>query len=121
MVKSYFTKLANDLKNIVSFKAGENIFEEGQPGDAMYVVVTGMVRIKVGGKVTTTISDGGIFGEMAILENIERSATAVAFSDCQIAKLDQRRFLFMVQETPMFALEVMKVMANRLREMNLRR
>jgi CRP-like cAMP-binding protein len=99
-------------------EAGTTLFEEGTPGTVMYVVRDGEVAIKVGGREVERVGAGGIVGEMALLDNAPRSAAAVAISRCEIVSIDQRRFLFLVQETPFFALEVMRIMANRLRAMN---
>jgi len=56
--------------------------------------------------------------EMALIDARERSATAIAKSDCRLAPVDQKRFLFMVQQTPFFSLDVMRVLVRRLRHMN---
>ena len=58
---------------------------------------------------------GGIFGELALIDSSPRSAAAVAHTDCRLAVIGERRFIFLVQQTPYFALEVMSVMAQRLR------
>ena len=55
------------------------------------------------------------FGEMAIVDSSPRSATVVAVTDTKLAVIDRHRFLFLVQETPMFALQVMSSIAERLR------
>lgn len=99
-------------------KSGAILFEEGTPGTTMYIVRTGQVAIQIGGRTVEQVGAGGIIGEMALIDNATRSATAVAVSECEVVPVDQRRFLFLVQETPFFALEVMQVMANRLRAMN---
>jgi CRP-like cAMP-binding protein len=57
---------------------------------------------------------------MALIDNSPRSATAIAKTDCKVVPLDQRRFQFLVQETPFFALQVMTIMATRLRHANSR-
>ena len=56
-----------------------------------------------------------VFGEMALIDNSPRSLTAVAITDTTLATIDRHRFLFLVQETPTFAIDVMTVMAERLR------
>lgn len=104
----------------VGYKAGDVIFAAGDPGKAMYVVSEGEVDIRVGGKLVECISPGSIFGEMALIDNSPRSASAIAKTDCKIVPLDQRRFQFLVQETPFFALQVMTIMASRLRAANSR-
>jgi len=113
-----------DLLNLITnidtefFKAGTTIFAEGSVANCMYVVVSGSVNIKVGDEVFDTAGVGDMFGEMALIDSRPRSATAVANVDSKLAKIDERLFLYMVQQTPFFALEVMRVMADRLRRMN---
>ena len=102
-------------REIRSFKAGETVFSEGQPGDLMYAVVEGSVQIVLRGKVLETIGEGGIFGELALLDDRPRSASAIASTDCRVAVIDLKRFGVLVQQTPFFAVEVMRVMAERLR------
>ena len=106
---------ATDAK---TFTAGQVIFKEGQPGDVMYVVIDGTIDILVHDKVINIIGPGGILGEMALLDNEPRSTTAIANTDCKLAPVDQRRFTFLVQQTPYFAIQVMQVMAERLRRLN---
>ena len=101
------------------FAAGEVIFQENEQGDIMYVILEGEVTIKVHGKEIDNLSKGEILGEMALIENDHiRSVTSVAKTDCKLAIVNQKRFLFLVQNTPYFALEVMKIIALRLRKMD---
>ena len=94
------------------------IFKEGDRGDRMYVVKAGNVELRVVGQTIETLESGDILGEMAMLDNEPRSATAVASTDCQIVPIDQQKFQFLLKETPYFAIEVMQIMARRLRRMN---
>jgi CRP/FNR family transcriptional regulator, cyclic AMP receptor protein len=98
-----------------TFAGGTTIFEEGEPGDRLYVVKSGSVSLTVKGRELETVGPGGLFGEMAVIDREPRSATAVAESDCELVAIDKRRFWFLVQETPYFAEIVMRVMADRLR------
>jgi len=102
----------------VTFTTGQEIFAEGQPGDVMFIVKEGEVDVIVHGKVVETVGPGGILGEMALIDHHPRSATAIAKTDCQLVSIDERRFQFLVQQTPYFAIEVMRVLANRLRHMD---
>jgi CRP-like cAMP-binding protein len=97
------------------YPAGARIFAAGEHGDEMYVVLEGEVSIMAQGKVLETVARGGIFGEMALVDDSPRSADAVAGSDCRVAAIDRRHFTYLVQETPFFALQVMSIMADRLR------
>jgi CRP-like cAMP-binding protein len=98
-----------------SFRAGDVIFNEGDLADKMFVVDTGAVELRTGGRVLEVVESGGLFGEIAVIDREPRSASAVAESDCALVAIDKRRFWFLVQETPYFAEIVMRVMANRLR------
>jgi CRP-like cAMP-binding protein len=100
------------------FSAGETIFQAGESGNLMYVIQSGSVDIIVGKKVVETAEEGHIFGEMALIDHHVRSATAIAKTDCKLVPIDQKRFTFLVQQNPYFALEVMQVLAERLRHMN---
>lgn len=101
---------------IVTLAAGEVVFREGDDAEAMYVVLDGEVEIRSGGTLLRTLGQGEIFGEMALIDDEPRSADVVAASDCRLASVDERRFLFLVHETPMFALHVMGVLGRRLRD-----
>ena len=101
--------------NAKSFTSGQPIFNEGDQAEEMYIVIQGQVDILYDGRVLETVETGGVLGELALIDNSPRSATAIAKTDCRIAGIDQRRFTFLIQEHPYFALHIMTVMANRLR------
>ena len=103
-------------KDQVSFEAGQVIFAAGQAGKLMYVVTSGEVDILVGDTLIETLTTGDILGEMALIDTQPRSATAIARTDCKLAPIDEQRFSFLVQQTPYFAIQVMRIMANRLRK-----
>lgn len=102
--------------NLHSFSAGETIMSEGETGDRMYVIVEGEVDISVASRHLRTLGPGELFGEMALIDPAPRSATATARGDVKLATVERRQFLFLVQNTPNFALYVMRVMAERLRK-----
>lgn len=106
--------LQSDIDN-QAYSAGTTIFREGAPGDYMYIVIEGEVDIIARGQVIRTVGKGDLVGEMALIDDSPRSADVVAKTDCLLAPVDERRFLFLVHETPMFALQVMSVLAERLR------
>ena len=101
-------------------EAGEVIFREYDMGAEMYVVLEGQVDLRIGDTIVETLGPGEPFGEMALIDQAPRTATAIARSACKLAVIPEKRFLFMVQTTPHFALRLMKVMADRLRKMNAR-
>jgi len=100
------------------YAAGEVVFSAGEEGELMYVVAEGEVDIIVGPHVAETVLSGGMFGEMALIDHHVRSAGAVARTQCKLVAIDQRRFQYLVSETPFFAIQVMSNMAERLRRAN---
>jgi CRP/FNR family cyclic AMP-dependent transcriptional regulator len=100
--------------------AGDVIFRQYDMGAEMFVILDGEVDLALGPNVIETLGPGEPFGEMALIDQAPRTATATARTDCLLAVVPERRFLFLVQTTPHFALEIMKAMADRLRKMNAR-
>lgn len=99
-------------------KAGEVIFAEGDTGSILYGLVEGKVEILVKGKVLETIYQGDIFGEGALVHSDhKRASSAIAKTDCKLAFMEQKNFIFAVQQTPMFALEVMRSYSDRIRHL----
>ncbi len=97
---------------------GTVLFAEGDPGREMYVVRTGSVDLMIDNKHLETVGPGGILGELSLVDPAPRSATAVAGPDCTLVRVDQEAFDDLVRRVPGLALEVMKVMARRLRRSN---
>ena len=104
--------------DLQTLPAGETLFREGDHGDLMYILMSGTAEIMVHGRVVETAEMGAIFGEMAMIDEHTRSATITAKSDCKLFPIQRSRFNFLIQQTPNFALYVMRVMANRLRVTN---
>jgi len=111
----------NLFRNSTDFKeftAGTTIFKSGDPGDFMYVVKEGSVKLTLGETVLEHVEAGSLFGEMALIDSEKRSADAVAETDCKLVPIDGKKFRFLVQQTPYFAQHVIRVLAQRLRNMN---
>ena len=102
----------------VSVGAGDFLFRVGDPGDVMFAVVEGEVDLRVNDSVVETVRPGGILGELSLIDHAPRSADAQARTPARVVKVDEQQFVFLVQEHPTFALEVMKVMAERMRRTN---
>ncbi len=113
-----FLNLFRD-KETTDFAAGKFVFQAGESGETMYVVVEGEVEILDGSALLETAGPGSIVGELALIDDEPRSASVVAKTDCRAVPVDRRRFQYMVQETPNFGLAVMKVLADRLRKKNI--
>jgi CRP/FNR family transcriptional regulator, cyclic AMP receptor protein len=113
-----FLRLFNRERNVVSIKAGDVLFRSGDPAVAMYVVLAGELRIGEGNVTYEIISPGSIVGEMALIDRETRSATVTATTDAELAEIDEKRFLYLIERTPNFALNVMRVLSQRLRRQN---
>lgn len=98
---------------------GEAVFRQGDPGDGrLFVVRSGTLAIRVEGATVETLGPGEMFGEMAIVDDGPRSATVVAEGEAVVVPVDRRKFRSLVETTPFFAENVMRVMAGRLRRAN---
>ena len=100
------------------FEAGEKIFLEDDAGDVMYMVRSGRVDLITYGTVLENVRAGGIFGEMALIDDGRRSAAAMAAETAEVVAIDKPTFLAVVQNDPQFALRVMGLLATRIRRMN---
>ena len=115
MSAAHTVELFSKVPENLHFKAGDVIFREGEPGQVMYGVITGSVAEQVAGKTVETIKAGDVFGEGALVHTDQlRRATAIAATDCQLAVLDRERFTFLLENTPMFAIEVIRSYSDRL-------
>ncbi|MEI2783573.1 MAG: cyclic nucleotide-binding domain-containing protein [Candidatus Competibacter sp.] len=109
--KDFFSQ----IEKYQPFEPGQAIFREGEPGDSLYIVAEGQVDIVLGARILETVGPGGILGELALIDDKPRSASAIARTDCLLAPVNREHFLALVQRTPLFALQVMRAIANRLR------
>lgn len=113
-----FFELFSHNPTIIKIKAGVALFQEGDEGRMMYVLATGNADVFVGNRVVEKLQHGSIVGEISIVLPGPRSASVVASTDCEFVEVDEKRFPFLVQQTPFFAIQVMRVMAERLRRTN---
>ena len=99
----------------VDVPAGHVVYSEGDTGDHMYGIVEGTVALTKGRTVIAVLGPDDVFGERALIDHLPRNVTAVATSDTTLAEIDRRLFLFLVHESPTFALGIMGALASRLR------
>lgn len=100
------------------FDAGEKVFLEEEPGTEMYMVRSGRVDVITYGTVLENVHPGGIFGEIALIDQGPRSAAAIAAVPTEVVAINRDLFLAIVREHPEFSLRVMAMLAQRLRRMN---
>lgn len=113
-----FFELFAHNPTLIRIPAGEALFREGDEGALMFVLTTGTADVIINNRVVEQLQHGSIVGEVGLVAPGPRSATVVATSDCEFVAIDENRFQFLVQQTPFFATQVMRVMAERLRRIN---
>ena len=113
-----FLGLFSRESDIVALKNGDRLFSKGDVAHHGYVLLEGTLRIGDGNAVFQYAAPGAMVGEMALVDHGPRSATVSAVTDCKLARFDEKRFLFLVQQTPSFALNVIRLISHRLRRMN---
>lgn len=96
---------------------GTAILREGEPGDAMFVLLEGELVITVQGKVIDHLLPGMVLGEMAMVDDRPRSATATSVGSATVVRIDRGQFLRLVQDSPQFAVRVMNIMSVRTRRL----
>ncbi|RMG16906.1 MAG: cyclic nucleotide-binding domain-containing protein [Deltaproteobacteria bacterium] len=99
----------------LTLDAGEVVFEEGEMGDALFLLIEGRVSVRRGDRVIAELGPGECFGEMAILDSSPRSATVAALEEASCLKIEREDFYDIMAEKPEIAQGVIKVLMRRLR------
>ena len=99
------------------FMSGKPIMTAGETGHYMYVVLEGRVVVSVEGKIVEKVGPGGVFGEMALIDQSPRAASAVAESSCTLLPISRNDFLALIRNKPSFTVALLKNLADRLRFM----
>lgn len=94
---------------------GDVIYAEGEAGTHMYGIVDGAVELRKAGFVVASLGRNDVFGERALIDDRPRDLTAIAVEPTVLAEVDRYLFLFLVDQSPTFALDVMGALATRLR------
>jgi CRP-like cAMP-binding protein len=113
-----FSFLAESDVPVWYLKPGETIFKEGDAAKELYVIQSGRVEIQLGNRLLDTLEPNDIFGEMALIDSAPRSATAIAKTEVALVPISKKDFLLLVSRAPSFALDVMAMLARRLRAAN---
>ena len=103
---------------VVRFNEGAKIMVEGRPGTSMYIVLEGSVAVAIGKKIVEKLSAGGVFGEMALVDQSTRTASAVARTDCALLSINRQALIALVQSDPAIGMAMMRAVAARVRYMN---
>ncbi|MEN2981553.1 MAG: Crp/Fnr family transcriptional regulator [Thermus sp.] len=115
LARTYFQSLA--------YPKGKHVFRQGDLGQSLYLVAEGRVRLyrtHLGGQEKTLgfVAKGGVFGEMSLLDGGERSASAVAEEDTLLLALHREAYLALIRRVPLLAHNLARILAYRLRELN---
>ncbi len=94
------------------------IFNENDPGDCMYIILSGQVQIHKGKTDLAILHDKEVFGELSLLDAETRSASATAKTDCILYKIDQEPFYELIDTRPEVARGFIKILCTRLRQLN---
>ena len=103
-----------------ALKRGSSLFAKGDPGNSLYAVISGTVKMSISSPdgrnaILNIIGPGEIFGEMALLYGRTRSADAIANSNCELFVIDRREFIPFVKSQPTLAMKLIELLCERLR------
>lgn len=112
----YLLPFSEKLKT-VSYKTGKRIFTEGDKGDALYAIIKGKVKIHIGRKSIGVLGQGDYFGEVSLLSDEKRNASATAAGNTVVLKMDQGEFYEALTEREEIARSIIKVLLKRHREL----
>lgn len=115
----YFDLFRHDPE-FIELNSGETLFREGDIGNAMYVLIEGQAEISIDGVLFEECTQGSFVGEMAVIDGSPRYATVTASTKCKFVVVDTKRFHYLVDESPGFAIEIMRVIAQRLKKTSMR-
>ena len=112
--------LADKLERatVVRFAEGRHIMKEGHPGVSMYIVLEGKVSIAINNKIVEELVAGGVFGEMALVDQTPRTASAIAHTDCALLSINRQSLIALVKSNPTIGTAMMRCVADRMRYMN---
>ena len=115
--KATLTALANGLGHdaLVRYDRGKVIMVQGQAAAFMYVVLEGRVAISLRGATVERVGAGGVFGEMALVDQVTRAANAAAETDCVLLAINRPVFMNLVKADPGFGVSLLTAVAERVR------
>lgn len=113
----FLVRLASVMDEL-SFPADHTIFTQGEEGRSLYIVVSGSVRVYIGDRELAQHKKGGFFGEMSLFDAEPRSASVTTLELCQCLMLTQLQLYDAIDETPEIAVNVIRLLSRRIRELN---
>ena len=110
-----------EIAEEMPISSGGLVFGEGEPGDALYIVVEGKVRVHKGDRHLAELGERECFGEMSVLDSEPRSASVSAIGETLLLKIGREEFRDILAERPEISVGIMKVLSRRLRDANVRK
>jgi len=115
----FLVRLASVMDEL-SFPADHTIFTQGQEGRSLYILVQGMVRVHMGDRDLAQLKEGACFGEMSLFDAQPRSASVTTIEPCNCLMLTQLQLYDAIDETPGIAINIIRLLSRRIRELNSR-
>jgi CRP-like cAMP-binding protein len=106
------------VAKVRSIAKGVRLMEEGEPGDSMYVILSGIARVSRRGRKVAALGGGDAVGELALLGRAPRNATVDAESDLQVAEISRRSLSRLIHDVPSFSIKLLEALAARVRELD---
>lgn len=113
----FLVRLASCMDEL-SFPTHQTIFTQGQEGRSLYIVVSGEVRVHIGDRNIAQLGKGSFFGEMSLFDAEPRSASVSTLETCECLMLTQQQLYDAIDETPDIAVNVIRLLSRRIRELN---
>ncbi len=113
----FLVRLASVMEEL-SFPSRHSIFTEGQEGRSLYIIVSGKVRVHLQTRDITQLEKGACFGEMSLFDSEPRSASITTLTTCECLVLTQKQLYEAIDETPGIAVNIIKLLSRRIRELN---
>ncbi len=113
----FLVRLASVMDEL-SFPANYSIFTQGQEGRSLYILVSGQVRVHIEDRDLAQLEKGTCFGEMSLFDAEPRSATVTTLETCECLMLTQMQLYDAIDETPDIAINIIRLLSRRIRELN---
>jgi CRP-like cAMP-binding protein len=104
----------------VEVKAGRVLVDQGRPGHEFFLILEGTASVRRNNRKVAELGEGMYFGELSLLDRGPRTATVVADTDMKVLVLGQREFLGVLDDVPGLAYKILRIMASRLRESDMK-
>lgn len=110
-----FASLFRNEPTRQTFGEGETLIRGGDDNDKMFIILSGELEVKVGGRIVATLKEGDVFGELSMIDKEPASGDVVATMPGEFVTLDERRFLSVSQQNPFFTMGLLRLLSRKLR------